>query len=810
MNTVQTKNTYKIPDPLASDAEKMDDSYGLQMAHFMEQEWFNGGIMNKNCAFMSRRDWIRRKRLFVRGESETTDDKNWISRNKGDLDYINLDWEQLNLSQKFCRIVSNGISDKFYNLDIRSFDAISVKLKQDRIDAFKTKMYAKPMLERAKDVLGIDLVPQGFVPEDEEELNLYMEIKDRPKVEIAEEIMIGFVKEISDWDYIEKAKNKDLVDIGIASARVWTDKNNGVQVAYVNPEFYGHSMVEKSDFSDAFYHFVVDTISINDIKRESGFGDDVLRKIAKKQTLSGTLFMETNYDTCSMEEILSMRIHVMRFAWKSAKTITYKKIVNKKGKLVKVAKKDDTFNPQGAIADLKSSKVLDTWYEGNYVVGADVIYGYKECENLVRDDMNKAKSPFVTIATNIYENKLRSFLSDIEPMVKQLQRQHLKIQQLVAELKPDIIELDLDSLANLEQGEGEAKKSNWEMALNLLNTKGVVIKERVDMGEAGMKDGSAARPMGISQGSALIPLLNTWSHYYNLIRDATGVNPARDGSLPADALLGVNKMAELASNTVTKDIVDAATSFNKKVAEIISSRLHSIFKHDNAGYLKRIYENAVGKHNLEALEALSDRSLHEFGFSIEMVAAQKELDDLAVDLGIAMQELTIDVEDKIEIQRIARTNIKLALEYMKYRRRKRIKQRLEEQSIVAKEKSQNDIASAQAAVQAKTQSYGMQKQIDLDYEQKASIIRLNELVETKKIEAPGNQIEFEQEVYLEKMKVTSKMDLDKYKEDAKDIRLDRQASQNSEMIEQRKKDSGPIDFENKVDGEFDIEKLFSN
>jgi len=806
MSTVPTKNTYKIPDPLAPDYEKEQDTYGLQMAHFIEQEWFSGGIMSKDCTFSTRREWIRRKRLFVRGESDSASDKSLISRNKGDLDYLNLDWEQLNLSQKFCRIVSNGISDKFYNLNIRSFDAVSVKLKQNRIDVFKTKMYAKPMLEKAKDVLGIDLTPKGFVPEDEEELDLYMQIKDRPKVEIAEEIMIDYVKQTNDWDFIEKTKNRDLVDIGIASARIWTDKNDGVKVAAVNPEFYGHSMVEKPDFSDAFYHFVVDTISINDIKRESGFEDSVLRRIAKKQSLSGSLFMEKDYDNCGMEDILSMRIHVMRFAWKSAKTIVYKKVVNKKGQLVKVSKKDTSFDPPEEMKDLKSSKVLDTWYEGNYVVGADIIYGYKECENLVRDDMNKAKPPFVTIATNIYENKLRSFLSDIEPMVKQLQRQHLKIQQLIAELKPDIIQIDLDSLADLETGEGGVKKEAWEMALNLLNTKGVVITQRIDMGELGMKDGSGARPMGISQGSALIPLLNTWAHYYNLIRDATGVNPARDGSLPADALLGVNKMAELASNTVTKDIVDAATTFNKKVCEIISSRIHSIFKHDNAGYLKRIYENAVGKHNLEALEALADRSLHEFGFITEMIPAQKELDELAQDLGIAMKEGYIDLEDKIEIQRIARTNIKLAVEYMKYRRRKRMKQRMEEQSIMAKEKSQNDIASAQAASQYKTQEYVTKSQIDIDKEQKLSVIRLNELQQTQIIQAPEKQVEFQQDVYIENLKVKTKLDSDQYKEEAKDIRLDRQATQNSKMIEQRKQDSGPIDFEKAPD----FESMFEN
>jgi hypothetical protein len=797
-------NTYKLPDPLAPDVVKKDNAYGLQMAHFIENEWFNGGIENKGSNFMTRSNWIAEKRLFARAESDPAQDKNLFSRNTGDLDYVNLDWEQLNLAQKFCRKVSNGIQDSGYNLDIRACDAISMKLKQDRTNILKTKMYANPMLERAKQLGLPDLTPKGFVPEDEEELNLYMQIKDKPMVEIAEEVMINYVKNTHDYRTIERIKNKDLVEIGIAVGRCFIDKNDGVVIESVDPEHYVHSYVEKNNFSDAFYHGVVDTISINDIKRESGFDETTLRKIAKKQSVSSALF-EIDFDQCSMEKLLDMRLHVLRFAYKSAKTMVYKKTTNKKGQVVKISKRDDSFNPKEEMADLKVSKVLDTWYEGNYIVGADEIYGYKECENLERDDLNRAKSPFIVIATNIHKNRLHSFLGDIQPMCKQLQRQHLKIQQLIAELKPDLIQLDLDSLADLggdeeEEGGGE-KEEKWQMALNLLNTKGVVITQRTDMGELGMKDNAGARPMSNSQGSALIPLLDTWAHYYNLIDDVTGgVN------ISADSLVGVSEMQKLAANTATQHIVEAATDFNKKMSELISSRLHSIFKYDKSGYLKRIYENAVGKHNVDALEALADRSLHEFGFTVEMIPSQKEMDSFMEDLRIALTEGTIDVEDKIEAERIARTNMKLSRQYLIYRRRKRTKQRMEEQSIMAKEKSQNDMASAQAATQAKTQAYAMQKQVDIDAEAKLSSIRLNEYQVKKQIEAPGEQIKFQQEVYLEQMKVATTMNLNQYKEDAKDKRLDRQSSQNSEMIEQRKKETGPIDFENK----FSFEDLFKN
>jgi hypothetical protein len=45
------------------------------------------------------------------------------------------------------------------------------------------------------------------VPEDEEEMRLVMEIKDRPKIEI-EEMLIDYIKSTNNWDYIEKRKIK--------------------------------------------------------------------------------------------------------------------------------------------------------------------------------------------------------------------------------------------------------------------------------------------------------------------------------------------------------------------------------------------------------------------------------------------------------------------------------------------------------------------------------------------------------------------------------------------------------------------------
>lgn len=796
-----TKNTFTIPDPLASNEDKLKDSYGLNFAKSIQQEWFGGGLINDKCIFSKRHIEIKRLRKYYRGEQDTQVYKDLAARQENDKSYLNLKWTPTNYAEKFVNNVHNGISDENYNLDIRSADKFAVLNRQKKLLNHKKNMYSKDMLERAKALQGIDLVPKGFVPENEEELSLYNQIKERPKQEIAEEILIKFVKNVSSWNYIKKEANKDAVITDLQVARVFTHPTNGVTVEYVDPESYGHSFVERNDFNDAYYHFVVDTITINDIRKESGFSEKKCRKIAKLygDTNNGS---DVDYDTCDLNKILNYRINVMHFTFKSDKEQVHKAYYDKKGNLKKTAKRDSTFKvPEGSERS-RISKRLDTWYEGTYIVGSnEYIYNYKESENIAFDEMDRAISPFIAVSTNLYKNQLKSFLSNITSTIDDLILTDLKIQHLMLELKPDLIEIDIDQLADLgpsSKGE-DNKQKNYKEALSILQTKGVVLKKRVNMGEEGMKDGASARPIPNQQGSALTALLNIWAHYYNLIRETTGINPARDGSLPPDALLGVNEMNRLASNTNTKHIVDAAVSFDKKICESISTRIKSIFTlKEEAVHLVKMYTNAVGKHNIEALESLKDRHLHEFGFTVEMVPAKAELDELKQDLGIALQEGTIDVSEKAEILRHARSSMKQAIEYMRYVRNRKIKERNKQVMLDQKLQSQSNSEAARVKIEGEMQSYQMKAQVDLQKEMQLSTLRLKEYSEKLSLDAPKEQKEFEQKAYLEQIKNLQTINLTKYKEDQKTEREKENSSRQSTMIEQRQKQLGAFDFSNKI------------
>ena len=800
--------TNSIPDPLAPDHIKVKDAFGLSVAVHIASEWFNGGFVSSNNGngFQDRNKKIQELRAYYRGTQNIDKYKKWFAKNSGDLAMVeNMDFRNINFAEKFCNIVINGIQDDFYRLDIRSIDRLSADEKRKKFIEHKTNQMSKEFFENAKNELGIDMTPD-FMPESDEEILLYQEIKERPAIEIAEEINIDFVKKSSRWENIKYEIDRDLVTLGLNVIRCWIDINDGVQIEYIDPEKFGHSYCNKNDFNDVYYYFYVETLTINEVKRESNFTDVQLRDIASKYASQNKVYID--FDSCDFKDLLGMKVDVMRYSYKSSKEIVFKKSYNDKKEPWKVSQRDSSWENKGN-PNTKINKVLDTWYEGNYIIGSQqYIYGWKECENLAKDQMNKALPPFVCRATNIYKNELQSFLGNIIPLLDQLQYQSLKIQHLYRELKPDLIQIDVDSLADLtDEGKGEKKSEIWQTALSILDVKGVIVTKRIDMGEMGIKEGSPARPIPQQQGSALAQLLNVFAVYYNQVREVTGVNPARDGSLNPNSLVGVNQMMLLASNTATKHIVDTATMFDKKVCETISSRIKTIYMFDDQGRLKKLYESAIGTQNVNILEALKNRHLHEFGYSVEMVFDKEMLNDLKQDLSLAIQEQTVDLSEKYQILELAKNNYKKAYEYMRFIRNRRQKQKMEENQANMQMQTQGNIQSAQAAAEAEAKSYQQKKMIDLDFEKQMAQIRLMELQSKIQIEAPKEDKEFEQDVYLERIKNINMSDLTQLKENYKDERTKLQATQQSKMIDQRKGEKKPIDF--KAEDDMTMKNPFS-
>ena len=129
---------------------------------------------------------------------------------------------------------------------------------------------------------------------------------------------------------------------------------------------------------------------------------------------------------------------------------------------------------------------------------------------------------------------------------------------------PDGVFVDVDGLAEVDLGNGT--NYNPQEALNMYFQTGSIV------GRSLTQDGDPNRgkvPIQELQSSSanakIQSLIQTYQYYLQMIRDVTGLNEARDGSIPdPNALVGLQKMAANASNIATKHILDAMFIFNIK------------------------------------------------------------------------------------------------------------------------------------------------------------------------------------------------------------------------------------------------------
>lgn len=788
-------------DPLIPFEEKKKKEFGIKVAKMIASQWFNGGVIkpSSNCEYNTRRSYIIDKREFVRNEVDVTHLKKRISKTKTDLNLYNLNFKTKNIGKKFCSTVINSIGDENYILDIHPTDHITAKLKKDKEFDYRKKMASLSMLKDAKELLNIDFLSDSEIPEDEDEMKMWLEIKDRPKIKIAEEILIKYIKETNDWDVIEYQLRKDLVEIGIGVARVYVDKADGVKLAYVNPENYVHSYNENTpNFKNKFYEGVVEEITISDLIRESGSSEEDIKSIVSNYGLYRT------EETFALKEFLNHKVQVLRFAYKTHKRMIFKQ-KKRNGEVVKIAKKNEYFNPPYTEDVGVLERVFDTWFEGNYVIGSDFIYGWQECENMYDDIMNKAMSPYITFATDIYKNRLKSFVDEIQEISDELNFIALKMQHLTSELKPDLTVLNEDALAEI-QISNNIVQGRWEAAIDLLTTRGIVVESTVDAGADGTEQRlQAARVQGVQQGSAISILLNQWAFWYNQLRENTGINPAADGALRGDALVGLAQMMQLSSNMVTKNIADTAMNMHLKICETISTRINSIYKYKEASHIREIYNNVVGKTLMDYVELMKNRHLHEFGFIFRMMPTREDIQRFREDLSIALNTGIITVDIKSEAEYIYKTNPELARQFLNYSIRKEQKRKAQEQMALSKNKSENDAMAAQAKAQADAKAYQFKMQVELDVYAKKKMIDLDYEQGKQEILEPIEEINFQRDVYLERIKAHSKIEMEDFKENRKDDRTKIQASQQSKIVDQRQKGYGPIEF----DDEYSIESMIN-
>ena len=795
-----------FPSQAVSDLEKMSLEYGVKVAKAIETEWFYTDTNKSYGRYFSYKNDFNKLRLYARGEQSVKKYKDELSIN-GDLSYLNLDWKPVPIIPKFVDIVVNGLSQRTYDIKAYSQDPFGVSKRTEYMESILRDIRTKSYNDMVEQATGVSLTENDMsnMPQDEEELRLHMQLTYKQAVEIAEEQAIKMLMEGSDYELIKRRFFNDLTVIGIGAVKTSFNTSEGVVVDYVDPANLVYSYTESPYFDDVYYVGEVKTIPINElVKQFPNLTESDIKEIA--QNNHG---YRSRDQRSYKEDYDKNHVQVLYFNYKTHMNEVYK--VKEVGSgAEKAIPKDDTFNPpeskEGNFKKLERS--VECLYEGVYVLNCNKLLKWEMANNMMRpkSDYTKVKMNYSIVAPHIYEGRIDSLVKRVTGFADMIQLTHLKLQQVMSRMIPDGIYLDADGLAEIDLGNGT--NYNPQEALNMFFQTGSVIGR--SMNELGEVNAGRVPIQEISSGNGggkIQSLISTYNYYLQMIRDVTGLNEARDGSTPdKNALVGVQKLAAANSNTATRHILQAGLFLTAETAEKLSLRISDVIEYSPT---KNAFIHALGAHNVATLEEMSNLHLYDFGIFIDLTPDEEEKQLLEGNIAVALSQQLIDLEDAIDIREIQ--NLKLANQMLKIRRKQKAArdQAMQQQNIQAQ--AQANAQQAQASAQAEVQKQQALMSSQAQLEQVKSELKTKQLEREAQLKKELMLLEFDINSQLTKAEEVKKDARDKEREDRKDERTRIQASQQSELINQRDKGGSPKKFESSgndiLGGGFNLESF---
>jgi len=780
-----------FPSQTVSDAEKLSYEYGLKVGKAIEQEWFNNDMGSNR--YRSNHQDFHNLRLYARGEQSVQKYKDELSIN-GDLSYLNLDWKPVPIISKFVDIVVNGIAERTYDIKAFSQSPNGVEKRTEYMEAIQSDMEMKQFNQEVESRFNVDMKESSIANEDlprsDEELGIHMQLSYKQAVELAEEQALNVLFEGNKYELTKKRFYHDLTVLGIGAVKTSFNTSEGVVIDYVDPANLVYSYTDSPYFEDIYYVGEVKSIPANELAKQfPHLKEEDLEDIMKNKS-----YNRSNYNSRhSYDKEDNNTIQVLYFNYKTYMNEVYK--VKETGTGAdKIIPKDDSFNPpenmEGGFGRMLRS--IETLYEGAMILGTDKLLKWEMSKNMMRpkSDYTKVKMNYAIVAPRMYNGKIDSLVKRITGFADMIQLTHLKLQQVMSRLVPDGVYLDADGLAEIDLGNGT--NYNPQEALNMYFQTGSVIG-RSFTSDGDMNPGKVPiqEITSGSGGNKMQALIGTYNYYLQMIRDVTGLNEARDGSTPdKNALVGVQKLAAANSNVATRHILQAGLFLTAETAECLSLRISDIIEYSPT---KEAFIQAIGAHNVATLEEMSELHLYDFGIFIDLTPDEEEKAKLENNIQMALQQKSIELEDAIDLREIK--NIKLANQLLKIRRVKKEEKdrKLQMENIQAQ--TQSNTQAAQAAAQMdvqKNQALNAGKAELMQIEAQMNAQKMQQEVEMKK---QLMALEFQYNMQLKGIEVEGVKSREKEKEDRKDERTKIQATQQSEMIDQRNSGKAPKNFE---------------
>lgn len=686
---------------------KEKDEFGLKVANAI---YWRGAY---DEAISERRYNIAVNRAYASGQQDPNQYKPLLDEsldNAGDLSRLNISWDIESPAPLITRRFIGRMLNNDFKIKAKSIDTTAKVTISKARDEFYGKMIRLKDAQKLEELVGIKLeTPKGFIPKDEDELNMYMDYEYRVPIEIAFEELEEFVFLDNKFeDEIKIRLLRDLFENNKASIRAYYDENFNIRYRYVDIANLIHSYTSDPYYNDVEYIGEVVGLTIREIRKRSNgkLSEEALFNIAKMYAGKngnpvwkyGDIY-NTGYAYGSYSyNYDDYRIECLDFVFYTTDVYKYEKRETKHGGYIFGKQPYDRNPTSEKRKENMTVKQIEMEYEGLWVCNSDYMVQYGRSKNITRESKKGKLSPrclkkWVIIEPNLRNGTSMSYIQQIRPNLDMIQLATLRKRHLLAEAIPPGLQINWDALVDAAM----KLKTDPKELIKLYKQKGILIASGKDQND----NTNYQQPIGFnSEGisSSLQPYLLIYSDELNKIFSLLGLNTPADASQPDKrSLIGLEKMALIESNNATRELFQAYTyGLYGRTGKITARMIQDQIKYGDG---MSLYGDIIGELLVKHIEFIpEDLGLCDIGIFIEAMPDHLEVQELLANIAAAMQAGEITYEDSLDIKGIM--NTKRASRVLSYKKKKRKEQEMQEFAQKEQITAQREQAAAMAAAEA--------------------------------------------------------------------------------------------------------------
>lgn len=512
-------------------AKKQRKEYGLELVKSMWSQVSTGydGYYGKRS-----KEW-KKNRAFANGVADHKEFMDLMNVD-GNKSYMNIDWTLLKIIPRYKKNLIGGFMERQEEATVAATDVLSKSIRERQKQVAKYRMANSDKIKAMEQMGGMQLEEQTEDFSNDQEIEIFFEYDWKLPEETFFEETTWQIMLNSDYDTLKRTLLGDLIDTNMAVTRIERLVNdsstplNKVKVRRCKPERVIYNVFESPIGEDVTLIGEAYPMKISELRRQYPSTDEqTWFKLAKSSAQKGLNLIEPlswidTYISAYQRPYDDYSIMVFDFEVKVFDKDVYVTGKNKFGGTI-FSKKNNGNYKEGEVEVISKEKL--NIYKGCWAINTETMLGWGVAPNIIRP-FQSGVDCFSNYSIVIPDNDGTLIPSVIErsiPCARAMILASLKIQQMMASMKPDGLSVDVSGMRDLDIGTGEELQPMQLM--KIYDQTGRVYWDSSDLSGTG-EDGGKQMPIqniqtngNVAQLNVLIGLYNFWLERLN---DEIGTN----------------------------------------------------------------------------------------------------------------------------------------------------------------------------------------------------------------------------------------------------------------------------------------------